>query len=638
MTLLSPNHNYAADECIAQIPQHHIPTAEEKVRASESFDKGVLVAAHMAALHDAYIMEMATHPVNEVTIKPASPTSSVGGLKPSTLKQLKIGKGHRRRVLHGTLCMKTLCTKGVNGLVAVNVFEDEEGNATPIYMSNAMEGNGGSAQAQRLYPQDSKVAVKEPYLTRLPDGEVVLLVEKTTDLVFLWVPDYVEESETTNGTTNGGTKGNGLHEKNGAEERSVGRDAFAMDKGSEQDGSSTGGDYADVEDKVEEADPVEKAEGNGDLKEDVVRGASASRGLKFEDNMEKMGRGKCEGGEEGEKEAVGLDEEGQTVFTSEDVLAMRNGGQHEVEEADTKEGQDNLEKQEKVAESQENVAEQGQREVGVAELRENIVEQGEGDVEVAELPENRQDIASESGGDNEESEVQVEARTVEQLDDPWETVAEEAQLQDNIAEQGEGEVEVSELRENGEDIAAESGGGNEGGVEVEARRVEQLDDPWETAASLRAKGNTLFARGGFAKAADMYTRAVDKAREDGQKAEEVLSVSNRAEVWLRLARNQKALADAEEAIRLLEEGGVSAEAAGELAKAKALFRKGRALMGLRKYGEAMSVLQEVLVRAPADRQLREAAMKCRDRLRQALKPGKRQRAAANRKKKSSTQM
>lgn len=630
MTLLSPNHNYAADECIAQIPQHHIPTAEEKVRASVSFDKGVLVAAHMAALHDAYIMEMATHPVNEVTIKPASPTSSVGGLKPSTLKQLKIGKGHRRRVLHGTLCMKTLCTKGVNGLVAVNVFEDEEGNATPIYMSNAMEGNGGSAQAQRLYPQGSKVAVKEPYLTRLPDGEVVLLVEKTTDLVFLWVPDYVKETE----TTNGGTEGNELHEKISEDERSVGRDAFAMDKGSEQDGSSTGEDYADVEDKVEEANPVEKAEGNGDLKEDMMRGASASRGLKFED-MEKMGRGKCEGGEEGEKEAVGLGEEGQNVsreVTSEVVLAMRNGGHHDVEEADSKEQQDNLEKQEKVAESQENVADQGQREVAVAELRE-IVEQREGDV--AELPENKQDIASESGGDNEESEAKVEARTVKELDNPREV----AQLQENIAEQSEGEVGVAELLENGEDIAAESGGDNEeGGLEVEARRVEHVDDPWETAASLRAKGNALFARGEFVKAAGMYTRAVDKARVAGQKAEEVLSVSNRAEVWLRLARNQKALEDAEAAIRVLEEGGgVSAEAAGELAKAKALFRKGRALMGLRKYGEAMGVLQEVLVRAPADRQLREAAMKCRDRLRQALKPGKRQRAAANRKKKSSTQ-
>ena len=168
MTLLS------AYQSIPHVPLHHIPSPEERVKASQSFDKSVLISAHVAALRDSYIMEMATHPVNEVSIKPSSPTSSLGGHKPYTLKQLKVGKLHRQGVVFGSLCVRTLCRKTAGyGRVLINVLEDDDGDAISIHLCNAMEGNGGSAQAQRLFPHGCRVGMKNPYLTILPDGEVV---------------------------------------------------------------------------------------------------------------------------------------------------------------------------------------------------------------------------------------------------------------------------------------------------------------------------------------------------------------------------------------------------------------------------------------------------------------------------------
>lgn len=552
MTLLSPNHNYAADECIAQIPQHHIPTQEEKVRASESFDKSILVAAHMAALHDAYILEMATHPVNEVNIKPASPTSTIGGLKPSTLKQLKIGKVHRRRVVKGTLCSKTLCTKSHNGLMVVNVFEDEEGNATPIYLSNAMEGNGGSAQAQRCYPQDSKVAVKEPYLTRLPDGEVVLLVEKMTDMVFLWVPDYVEENE--------GSKGDGMFKD--------GREVFAMEK--------------DEVDEVPKSDP--KDEDNGNVPEDVVtdedvKSSSASRELKFDDLM----------GAKGEVTSkIQEDEKAQKDTTSDAVTVEGEGGN------DTTNLEDDPDLKVRIN-NEDQVKEETKRDEVSREL-------------------NMEDIVSMRTGEGDNGN--------------------EGEVKDR---DGDGDKALETNGEDSKDVADIDGECVH--EDVAKQEVQQANpvgdvDTGETAASLRTKGNALFARGEYNKATDVYKRAAEKAQQDKLMNEEVLCLSNRAEVWLRLCRNQAALDDAEAALKILrelEEDGSK----GDLTLAKALFRKGRALMGLHKYEDAMRVLQEVLAKAPADRQLREAATKCRDRLQRVLKPGKRQRAAMNRKKSAS---
>ncbi|MCO5554202.1 hypothetical protein L7F22_007730 [Adiantum nelumboides] len=661
MTLLSPNHNHAADECIAQIPQHHIPTQEEKVRASESFNKSVLVAAHMAALHDAYIMEMATHPVNEVNIKPASPTSSIGGLKTSTLKQLKIGKVHRRRVVNGTLCSKTLCTKTHSGLMVVNVLEDEEGNATPIYLSNGMEGNGGSAQAQRYYPQDSKVAVKEPYLTRLPDGEVVLLVEKMTDLVFLWVPDYVEENE--------GSKGSGEYKD--------GREVFAMEK----------------KDGMPDDDTSEAPSGNVPVEEEEVeaKSSTASRELKFDnlsDNVKTEEAGKDQETDEVENVKIEEAEKDQETGEVENGRIEEDGiGQATGEVDNLKAEEDGKDQESAIGECEaEKDQETGDVENGRIEEDGKGQERGEVDNLKAEEDGKGQErgevdnLKAEEDGKDQESAIVVEG--VRDADEARKTIdvdgtdekggidAEEKFVEVAKTDQASRDLSLEDMVSmhkseddsadangvkagEGEDAKATKKNGDESEGVAEKGESMQEDiykqdtkqekpvgdvDAGATAASLRIKGNALFARGEFNKAIDMYKRGAEKAQLDKLKKEEVLCLSNRAEVWLRLCRNRAALDDAEAALKILRELGDDDANKGDLALAKALFRKGRALMGLHKYEDAMRVLQEVLAKAPTDRQLREAAMKCRDRVQHVLKPGKRQRAAMNRKKSASFMM
>lgn len=604
MTLLSPNHNYAADECIAHM---HIPSSVEKIRASERFDKTVLVAAHQAALHDAYILEMGTHPLNVSPVTPVSPTSSIGGLKVVSLKQLKIGKVHRNRVLHGTLCTKSLCTKGLIGLAVVNVLEDEEGKATPIFLNNALKENYSSAQAQRIYPQGSRVAVREPYLRRFPDGEIGLMVEKHADLVFLWVPEVTEslpEILTSDG-----------------DERALKEGLVALDNGDVYgNGHASAGDEMKAVKKTEDlcTDGVvangnddESSSGQGEEPTEKLVGENVGRELSFEDIIAFRGEGKREIAQEGGDEEVEQwrDEGGEVGKVA--VGGGENVGekaQRELQPAEVAEkGAQKVEVLGNVETAAEMdgvpLAEAGIAEAALEELEvlENIEPAAEavvadaaakkGAVEVAEVSKNGAPAAETDGGSATEAaipEVVVEVETEEE-----EAVAEIPKVV--VEEETEEEEAVAEVK------MAASGGG-------------------ETCARLRIRGNEYFARAEYKLAAEMYSMAVEKARRE-EKEEEQLALSNRAESWLRLGRSKAALEDAEAALRIL--GGRRG-----LAAAKALFRKGRALMGLRLYEEAMGVLEQVLEAAPSDRQLREAAITCRERLKRLTKPGKRQRAAA----------
>ena len=98
--------------------------------------------------------------------------------------------------------------------------------------------------------------------------------------------------------------------------------------------------------------------------------------------------------------------------------------------------------------------------------------------------------------------------------------------------------------------------------------------------------------------------------------EEVLCFSNRAEVWLRLGDDKKAFADADAAmaaIHLLQKFNRSGQQHTNVAMAKALFRKGRALMGLWRYHEAL-VLFYHLQHLSKDPHLFKAITTCKSRL------------------------
>ncbi len=67
----------------------------------------------------------------------------------------------------------------------MSVLEEDCGLATVVMLKNAVPITATMAQAQHCFPEGSRVAIRDPYLTRLPDGLVGVLVESPTDIVFL---------------------------------------------------------------------------------------------------------------------------------------------------------------------------------------------------------------------------------------------------------------------------------------------------------------------------------------------------------------------------------------------------------------------------------------------------------------------
>ncbi len=86
--------------------------------------------------------------------------------------------------------LQTLCW--VWGL-QVSVLEEDSGLATILMLKNSVPLRASMAQAQHCFPEGSRVAIRDPYLTRFPDGLVGVLVEHPTDIVFLSRPMIPED-------------------------------------------------------------------------------------------------------------------------------------------------------------------------------------------------------------------------------------------------------------------------------------------------------------------------------------------------------------------------------------------------------------------------------------------------------------
>ena len=76
----------------------------------------------------------------------------------------------------------------------VNVLEEDSGLATKIILTNALPARASMAQAQNCYPEGARVTVRDPYLTRFPDGVVGVLVERPNDIAFLSRPESTGEN------------------------------------------------------------------------------------------------------------------------------------------------------------------------------------------------------------------------------------------------------------------------------------------------------------------------------------------------------------------------------------------------------------------------------------------------------------
>ncbi|CAK9227018.1 unnamed protein product [Sphagnum troendelagicum] len=174
-----PHHEHSAGHLVG--PDH-----TETVHASEHFERSGLVAAHQAALHDAQMLELGLLPDSQLPDSEAPPAAPVldefpwKDLLPLSLADMKLGKTHRMHVLHGRLRVTAYKIHDV-----VSVLEEDCGLATVVMLKNAVPITATMAQAQHCFPEGSRVAIRDPYLTRLPDGLVGVLVESPTDIVFL---------------------------------------------------------------------------------------------------------------------------------------------------------------------------------------------------------------------------------------------------------------------------------------------------------------------------------------------------------------------------------------------------------------------------------------------------------------------
>lgn len=112
----------------------------------------------------------------------------------------------------------------------------------------------------------------------------------------------------------------------------------------------------------------------------------------------------------------------------------------------------------------------------------------------------------------------------------------------------------------------------------------------------KKKGNEAFSLGEYAQAAVCYSLALDKATTLQTSAIDFIHIlySNRAACFLKLGHHEKALDDANEALKL------------EPKFVKALFRKGLAYHALKQYKEALPVLAEAHKIEPKNKQIKQA--------------------------------
>ncbi|GLJ51419.1 hypothetical protein SUGI_1092860 [Cryptomeria japonica] len=104
---------------------------------------------------------------------------------------------------------------------------------------------------------------------------------------------------------------------------------------------------------------------------------------------------------------------------------------------------------------------------------------------------------------------------------------------------------------------------------------------------LRTKGNQRFVQGDWKGAIACYSECIDSALKDVL----VSCYSNRAEALLKLEEYGKAVEDCEKALQL------------HSSHLKSLFRKGRALHGLKEYGLACSCFRLALEQFPAAKEI-----------------------------------
>jgi len=103
------------------------------------------------------------------------------GMTSIRLVELKVGKQHHGRVLYGVLCAEAFFLSLIQTLV-----EDEDGNAARVMIDDSsLDGSASWAKVQMRYRKGMKIAIRNPFLSDLPDESVALRVHSEDDVVIL---------------------------------------------------------------------------------------------------------------------------------------------------------------------------------------------------------------------------------------------------------------------------------------------------------------------------------------------------------------------------------------------------------------------------------------------------------------------
>ncbi|KAH9311047.1 hypothetical protein KI387_026082 [Taxus chinensis] len=148
-----------------------LPSAEH---ASERFDKRALVQLHeMFARSHANVGAEPGVALCMSVAEPSAPSVALRGLRSIRVRDLRVGRTHRGRVLYGTLCVNPFKISGV-----MTLLEDDHGFAVRVAIYNVAQ----AASLSCIYPQGAKVAIKEPYFKRALDGSLAVRVENPDNL------------------------------------------------------------------------------------------------------------------------------------------------------------------------------------------------------------------------------------------------------------------------------------------------------------------------------------------------------------------------------------------------------------------------------------------------------------------------
>ena len=131
----------------------------------------------------------------------------------------------------------------------------------------------------------------------------------------------------------------------------------------------------------------------------------------------------------------------------------------------------------------------------------------------------------------------------------------------------------------------------EGSEERRARQWRIAHPNWPPEA-LREQGNELFRRGDYGAAAARYAEALKV------KADDAMTLANRAECYLRVRQFHLALVDADAAL------------AADPSHHKALYKRAMALNGLGRYPDAIKTLKQLLDKEPEDPAALNALAEC----------------------------